>query len=184
MIFIANHHTILPPSATKFSIPDLQCKNHKNAGDQGDDSRPCRRVSIEDPMAARVSCTAITRKFQDIKVTPNQPPNTKFVCFWMDELKIWYGWPCYKYSSWLSQIPMPPESSKLWALSMVEWSFCRCAPRPYPCATWHIFTSKDKDQAAHFCTRPYEKGVCFFVSSSKRLQLIKLQSQIPFPKLG
>lgn len=43
---------ILPPSATKFSIPDLQCKNHKDAGDQGDDSRPCGGgFPLGDPMA-------------------------------------------------------------------------------------------------------------------------------------
>ena len=49
---------ILPPSATKFSISDLQCKNHKDAGDQGDDSRPCLGGNFHWGIPWRLGCHA------------------------------------------------------------------------------------------------------------------------------
>ncbi len=126
---------------------------------------------------------------KDIKVTPNQSPKLFAFCFgWMNQKYAMDGHGIHNDMAVSDSKVMSPVSSKLWALSMVEWSFCRCAPRPYPCwCLWNwvtMFTTKDKDQAAHFRRGPMDM-VYFFVSSSERLQFInyKAAKSNPFPSL-
>ena len=189
MIFIPNHHA-------RQYCEDSATICHQVFNPWPSMQKPQRRwrsrrwfqtllgVFIEDPMAAPVSCIGnqqeVWRDQSDTKSTTKHQ-----TCLFLDG---WIKNMVCMAMLWILVMPLSdskiisPVSSKLWALSMVEWSFCRCGPQPYPCATWHTFTSQDKDQAAHFCNEALYDVSSF--SSSKRLHLVKLQSQIPFPKLG